>query len=59
MVQPRDRSFNIFLNDIFLNLVNEVDVYNYADDNTFVCHGDTYEEAKQKLCSNLTLIKKS
>ena len=42
-------SFNIFLHDIFFSLENEVDVYNYADDNTFVCHGNTYDKAKHKI----------
>ena len=33
------QSYNVFTNDMLFILENNVDVYNYADDNTFVCSG--------------------
>ena len=33
------QSYNVFTNDMLFILEDDVDVYNYADDNTFVCSG--------------------
>ena len=33
------QSYNVFTNDMLFILEDDVDVYDYADDNTFVCSG--------------------
>jgi hypothetical protein len=45
-------SYNIFSNDMLSVLDDDIDVYNYADDNPLVCSGYDYHETQQRLVSN-------
>ena len=40
------QSYNMFTNDMLFILDDDVDIYNYADDNTFVCSGYDYDSVK-------------
>lgn len=42
-------SYNIFSNDLLLLMTILCDIYNYADDNTICCDGESYEVAYHKL----------
>ena len=42
-------AYNIHSNDLFYFIMNLCDVFNYADDNTVGCIGDTMNDVKQKL----------
>ena len=42
-------TYNVFTNDVFMLMDDDVDVYNYADDNTLVCSGYNYEDVKSKV----------
>ena len=46
-------SHNVFTNDMLFILEDNVDIYNYADDNTFVCSGYDYESVKDKVVRNV------
>ena len=46
-------SYNIFSNDLLDIVDNDVDIYNYADDNSLVCSGHDYELVKRKLLHNV------
>ena len=48
--------YNVFTNDMFLILDDNVDLYNYADDNTLVCSGYNYAEVKNNLLSNVKML---
>ena len=37
-------------------LDNDVDIYNYADDNSLVCSGYDYDDVKSKLLSNVNKV---
>ena len=42
---------------ICLNILdNDVDIYNYADDNSLVCSGYDYDDVKSKLLSNVNRV---
>ena len=45
--------FNVFTNDMFYLLGDDVEVYNYADDNTLLCSGYDYEKVKETLLKNV------
>ena len=45
--------FNVFLNDLILSLRDNVEIYNYADDNTLICTGYNYDDVKNDLLSNV------
>ena len=45
------QSYNMFTNDMLFILDDDVDIYNYADDNTFVCSGYDYDSVKDNLRS--------
>ena len=49
------QSYHICTNGMLFILDNDVDIYNYADDNTFVCSGYDYESVKQILLQMLTM----
>ena len=46
-------SYNIFSNDLFLILDDNVHVYNYADDNSYMCAGYDNIETQQCLMQNI------
>jgi len=46
-------SYNIFSNDLLSAVYNDVDIYNYADDNTLLCSRYEYELVKSKLLHNV------
>ena len=50
------QSYNVFTNDMLFILEDDVDVYNYADDNTFVCSGYDYESVKDKVVRNVNNV---
>ena len=41
--------YNIFSNDLLMSLHNKCKIYNYADDNTWSCHGDNVTEVLHQL----------
>ena len=43
------QSYNIFSNDILLLIDNDVQINNYADDNTLLCTGFGYDSVKETL----------
>ena len=47
------QSYNIFSNDMLLLINDDVQIYNYADDNTLVCSGYNYDDVKDKLLHNV------
>ena len=49
-------SYNIFSNDLFLILDDNVHVYNYADDNSYMCAGYDYIETQQCLMQNVEKV---
>ena len=49
------QSYNIFSNDMLLLIDNDVDIYNYADDNTLLCSGYDYETVN-KLLHNVNKV---
>ena len=49
-------SYNIFANDMLMLLDDDIDVYNYADDNSLACTGNDYTEIQQKLVYNVNKI---
>ena len=49
-------SYNLFSNDMLYILDNDVDIYNYADDNSLVCSGYDYDDVKSKLLSNVNKV---
>ena len=42
-------AYNIFSNDLLLLIQDHCDIYNYADDNSIGCSGESTEEVVQKL----------
>ena len=48
--------YNIFSNDLLYDIDEDVDIYNYADDNSLVCSGYDYETVKSKLMHNVDKI---
>ena len=46
-------SYNIFANDMMFILDDDIDIYNYADDNSLLCAGSDYENVKHKLLHNV------
>ena len=49
-------SYNVLSNDMFDLLDSDVEIYNYADDNTIVCAGKNLNEIKIKLTSNINRL---
>ena len=49
-------SYNIFSNDLFLILDDNVHVYNYADDNSYMCAGYDYIQTQQCLMQNVEKV---
>ena len=49
-------SYNIFINDMFMILDSDIQVYNYADDNLFMSSGYDYAEAVDKLAKNVARV---
>ena len=47
------QSYNMFTNDMLFILNGDVDIYNYADDNTFVCSGYDYDSVKHTHVNNV------
>ena len=45
-------TFNMFINDMFMVLDDDIEIYNYVDDNSLLATGYNYVETKQKLVSN-------
>ena len=41
-------SYNMFANDMMFILDDDIDIYNYADDNSLLCSGSDYENVKEK-----------
>ena len=50
------QSYNMFTNDMLFILDDDVDIYNYADDNTFVCSGYDYDSVKHTLLQNVNNV---
>ena len=50
------QSYNMFTNDMPFVLEDDIDIYNYADDNTFVSSGYDYESVKNKLVHNVNNV---
>ena len=50
------QSYNIFTNDMLFILDDDVDIYKYADDNTFVCSGYDYESVKHTLLQSVNNV---
>ena len=49
-------SYNMFSNDMIYIIDDDIDIYNYADDNTLVCSGYVYEDVKEKLLLNANKV---
>ena len=49
-------SYNMFANDMMFILDNDIDIYNYADDNSLLCAGSDYENVKHKLLHNVNKV---
>jgi hypothetical protein len=49
-------SYNIFTNDLLSLLDDDVDIYNYADDNPLLCSGYDYQETLGKLLVNVNRL---
>ena len=41
--------YNVFTNDMLTILNDNIEIYNYADDNTLICTGYNYDEVKMDL----------
>ena len=50
------QSYNMFTNDMLFILDDDVDIYNYADDNTYVCSGSDYDSVKHTLLQNVNNV---
>lgn len=48
--------YNVFTNDMTFILNDDVDLYNYADDNTLISSGYDYEDVKRRLLYNVNLL---
>ena len=48
--------YNVFTNDMLSIVTNNIDIYNYADDNTVICSGYEYEDIKAELMLNVDKI---
>ena len=46
-------SYNMFANDMMFILDDDINIYNYADDNSLLCSGSDYENVKSKLLHNV------
>ena len=49
-------SHNMFANDMMFILDDDIDIYNYADDNSMLCAGSDYENVKHKLLHNVNKV---
>ena len=49
-------SYNIFTNDMLLLLDDDVEAYNYADDNSLACSGYKFDQIQQNLSRNVQKI---
>ena len=49
-------SYNVFTNDMFNLLDDDVEIYNYADDNTILCSGKCLTDVKAKLLDNVNRL---
>ena len=48
--------YNVFTNDMLSIVSDNIEIYNYADDNTVICSGYEYEDVKAELMSNVDKI---
>ena len=46
----------MFTNAMLFILGDDVDIYNYADDNNFVCSGYDYDSVKHTLLQNVSTV---
>ena len=49
-------SYNVLTNDMFDLIDEDVEIYNYADDNTVLCSGKYLKEIKEKLLLNVNRL---
>ena len=49
-------SYNMFTNDMFMILDGDVEVYNYADDNSLISAGFNAERTQQNLIRNVSKV---
>ena len=49
-------SYNVFTNDMFNLLDDDVEIYNYADDNIILCSGKCLTDVKAKLLDNVNRL---
>ena len=47
---------NVFTNDMLSIVSDNIEIYNYADDNTVICSGYEYEDVKAELMLNVDKI---
>ena len=40
--------YNVFTNDMLSIVSDNIEIYNYADDNTLICSGYEYEDVKDE-----------
>ena len=45
--------YNVFTNDMLSIVSDNIEIYNYADDNTVICSGYEYEDVKAELMLNV------
>ena len=43
--------YNVFTDDMLSIVTDNIDIYNYADENTVICYGYDYEDIKAELIS--------
>ena len=48
--------YNVFTNDMMSIVSDNIEIYNYADDNTVICSGCEYEDVKAELMLNVDKI---
>ena len=48
--------YNVFTNDMLSIVSDNIEIYNYADDNTVICSGYEYEDIKAELMLNVDKI---
>ncbi len=49
-------SYNVLSNDMFYDLDDGIEIYNYADDNTVLCAGYCLIDVKEKLLTNVNKL---
>ena len=48
--------YNVLTNDLMYIIQENVELLNYADDNTLICAGDNYDEAKNGPLSSINKV---